>query len=665
MATANVQSLYRGPAGHAGKLHYLQRQMRSFHLNCLGIQEARTDPGTTCNSNILRLSSGHLHGQLGVELWIDLNMAIGHDRRHQPIFLRRTDFQVVHADPRRILVKMDNPTWTAWWMVLHAPHSGHPEGDRSQWWTETSDILQQFGDNDSLFVLMDANAPPGEADGCVVLSGTFSTTSSTPMLRGFLDEQRLCLPATSDCHQGEHGTWVDLRGERCHCIDHIAVSAHWLSACTVSEVLTDFDLATSNEDHRAVALQLQWYHHFEDVQTVQHHRSAGPIDFRSHSLTDQLYQHHPVDWTVDIESHAKGLRQAVHAALAAHSFTVSRSCPAKKDYITDEIWSLRTAKLAHRRVLKDLRRQLSHELLFTTLRAWRHGAAPLPENHQYATSLHCSRLKHWISYRCRARTLKKALCSCKQQELQKTLQAMDQHISASDIIKQLRRFTGPTNPRKQRHQPLPMIKDSAGHICQYPAEALQAWVDFFMKMEGGRRVTFQDLRAQWLADLQHFASDNLTIDISELPTLTDLECSFRRVACGKAQGPDLISGDLCHFQPAPLALACYSQLAKLVCHGQEPLEHKGGVLAPIYKGKGSTSLCSSYRSILVSNSIGKVLHRAVRQHGAPLYEAFLQHQQVGGRRKIPGTTRTTCSAGTLQKCQGPTCIVRRLVSGSH
>ena len=117
--------------------------------------------------------------------------------------------------------------------------------------------------------------------------------------------------------------------------------------------------------------------------------------------------------------------------------------------------------------------------------------------------------------------------------------------------------------------------------------------------------------------------------------LTDLEQAFRRVSCGRASGPDLIPGELCHFQPAPLALACYSQLTKLVCHGQEPLDHKGGILTPIYKGKGSVSSCSSYRSILVSNSIGKVLHRAVRQHGAPLYEAFLQKQQVGGRRRIP------------------------------
>ena len=635
MATANVQSLYKGPEGHAGKQHYLYRQMRSFNLNCIGIQEARTDPGVTCSFNILRLCSGHQDGHLGVELWFDLDMAIGHDSRNKPLYVRRCDFQVVHADPRRLLVKMDNPAWTAWWLVLHAPHSGYAIGERSKWWEDTSALLHQFGDDDNLFVLMDANAPPGQADGYTVIEESLPTTSGTPMLREFLLNHHLCLPATSDCHQGDRGTWTNPSGDQMHCIDHVAIPCPWLSTCTTSAVLEHFDLATAHEDHRAVALQLQWHHHFAEVKHISRSRPTGQVDFRNPHLSEQLYQHHPAEWSADIECHADGLRDTVYAALANCNTAPLDHCQIKKDYITEEIWHIRTDKLVHRRALKDLRRQLANELLFTVLRAWRQRDLPTIENYQYSTSLHCSRLKHFIGFRSKARQLKRALCNSKQQELRQTIDAMDARTTASEIIKQLRRFTGPTNPRKQRHQPLPMIRAPDGGICQYPAEALHVWIDFFMSMEGGQRRSHQALREQWVADLQKFSQAALTLDISELPTLTDLEAAFRRVACGKASGPDLIPGDLCHFQPAPLALACYSQLVKLVCHGQEPLDHKGGILAPIYKGKGSTSSCSSYRSILVSNSLGKVIHRAVRQHGAPLYEAFLQRQQVGGRRKIP------------------------------
>ena len=129
-ASANVHSLSRAPEGHAGKLHYLFQQMRSFKLNCIGIQEARTEQGVACSHNILRLSSGHSEKQLGVELWIDLDMPIGYTAKGRPICLRRSDVQVVHVDARRLIAKLDNPAWSAWIAVLHAPHSGYTGSTR-------------------------------------------------------------------------------------------------------------------------------------------------------------------------------------------------------------------------------------------------------------------------------------------------------------------------------------------------------------------------------------------------------------------------------------------------------------------------------------------------------------------------------------------------------
>eukprot|EP00435_Cladocopium_sp_Y103_P072481 s369_g40.t1 len=74
---------------------------------------------------------------------------------------------------------------------------------------------------------------------------------------------------------------------------------------------------------------------------------------------------------------------------------------------------------------------------------------------------------------------------------------------------------------------------------------------------------------------------------------------------------------------------------KLVLHGHEPLRFKGGCLTPAWKGKGGTHLVSSYRSLLVSSNLGKILHRSVRQLHASAYEHWLQSQQLGGRRHVP------------------------------
>ena len=104
---------------------------------------------------------------------------------------------------------------------------------------------------------------------------------------------------------------------------------------------------------------------------------------------------------------------------------------------------------------------------------------------------------------------------------------------------------------------------------------------------------------------------------------------------GKAHGPDL-PGELCHHHPALVARLLYPLLLKVLLHGNEPLSFKGGLLlTPAFKGKGPADNCRSYRSLLVSNHLGKAVHRTIRQHYAPLYKQFMQAQQTGGRRKTP------------------------------
>ena len=56
---------------------------------------------------------------------------------------------------------------------------------------------------------------------------------------------------------------------------------------------------------------------------------------------------------------------------------------------------------------------------------------------------------------------------------------------------------------------------------------------------------------------------------------------------------------------------------------------------PAYKGKGPTHRVNSFRSLLISSHLGKVIHRCIRQHKAEAYEKYLQGQQLGGRRKVP------------------------------
>ena len=154
-------------------------------------------------------------------------------------------------------------------------------------------------------------------------------------------------------------------------------------------------------------------------------------------------------------------------------------------------------------------------------------------------------------------------------------------------------------------------------------------------MEAGCRMSYENLRNLWIKELGDFQQEQIEVDLEQLPTLTDLEKALRRVARGKASGPDGLPGELCCQQPAALARLLYPGLLKTLLHGHEPLVFEGGYLTMAYKGKGDMDCCESFRSLLVSNHLGKAVHRAIRQKTAPLYEKFLQAQQTGGRRGVP------------------------------
>ena len=120
VATANVLSMSRGADGHGGKLQYLRSQFTSFGFNFLGLQETRTEEGTSVCKGVLRLSSGHQKGTGGVELWCNL---------HQPILpTMPSDHSLQHVNTLLLLTVIRNDClyilsihiWTyGSWLLMH------------------------------------------------------------------------------------------------------------------------------------------------------------------------------------------------------------------------------------------------------------------------------------------------------------------------------------------------------------------------------------------------------------------------------------------------------------------------------------------------------------------------------------------------------------------
>eukprot|EP00435_Cladocopium_sp_Y103_P017883 s2571_g4.t1 len=641
LATMNVLAISKAPDGHAERLHFLFEQVKSFGLNIVGIQEGRNPEGLSNTHGIYRICAGDDRGQLGVELWVNLRQPLGYDAQGHPICLHPRCFQVVHKDPRRLVVRCDHDVFTGWFLVAHGPHSGLSLTQRKEWWHQTEDLIQSLTDDSPWFWLIDANAAPGPADENVVFVDHLTSSANTSLFRDCLAACDLCLPSTSDRHHGDRNTWTAPNGQDHYCIDYVAIPQTWLPHCVYSGVLENFELGHLRDDHLPVALQLSW----------RTSRSIGSGRKPCSRSTDALWtcasnrtqiatcleQLTPAPWHTDVEQQADKLTSDLTGVLCD---AVQKPLCIKKPYIDLPIWNLRSQKLQHRKRLNELNRRLARHLLAHLFGAWKCQHLDdinILAEQQFAVSLHCWRTKAYFAHRAVALKLRQALRSAKSRVLNTTLAQLDEKTSASQVLHCLRPFIGPTNLKHCKKKTIPLVKDRHGRVCRNASEALDTWIEFFRNMEGGQRTTWQTLRTHWHAELAAGREETLSIDATELPTLTDLELAMRRTACGRARGHDSIPGGLLHHCPVQVAALVYPSVWKLMLHGQEDLQYKGGKLVQAYKGRGERDSCSSFRSLLISSQIGKSIHRTIRSRQADIFERFLQKQQVGGRRRQPVT----------------------------
>ena len=488
-ATMNVQSISKGPLGYSGKLLYLYEQVKAHGLNLVGVQEGRNEEVFSTSHDMLRIGAGHCGGHYGVELWVNLKQPIGIDKKKQPRYLKAQHFQVCHKDPQRLVVKCQAELLTCWILVAHAPHSGHTRAVRQQWWEQTDCVIDTFGDGLPWIWLIDANAEAGDADDITVFARDLASSANTDLFKACLLRNGLCLPSTMACHEGPRSTWTSPDGTTNHCIDYVAIPYAWKAYCTYSCVIDTLDLCTTNEDHKAVGVQLVWT--AEDLVRPVTKRCPQPnwhCKQARHSVLKKINLINNCSWQTDVETQAHHLSTGLQSAMR-HSPQAQRI--AKKPYITEQLWQWRAQKLRLKKRLKEVQKTMRQQALRDVLYAWQHKAADTAREDRapLMVSLFCSKLKLLAAYRNCSKRLQKGLRNAKHEHLRESLDALDTSTPASGILRCLRSYIGPTNPKMCKKKTIPLVHNEEGQPCKTPQEALDTWVDFFKGMEGGERVS--------------------------------------------------------------------------------------------------------------------------------------------------------------------------------
>ena len=131
-------------------------------------------------------------------------------------------------------------------------------------------------------------------------------------------------------------------------------------SCSHSQVVEDFDLANTHDDHKLVALQLQWQE-WKTLPRVAHTRKDRRVAQYSHQ---EHFHAHILDlphlpWSTDVEKQTEHITQHLHQVIkqkGPRTFTA-----AKKLYVSDECWSLRLDKLSTKKQIKCVHRHLRTE----------------------------------------------------------------------------------------------------------------------------------------------------------------------------------------------------------------------------------------------------------------------------------------------------------------
>eukprot|EP00438_Fugacium_kawagutii_P002699 Skav218908 [mRNA] locus=scaffold328:451778:460747:- [translate_table: standard] len=364
--TANVNSMYSGECGCAGKLGFLTEQFSQYQLLIIGLQEARTPRGSFTTGPYIRLCSGGQQGQGGLELWLSTQIPYATSAQG-PLYFARNHCVVVEAHDRHFLCYLTAPGLQLWILVGHAPHTGKSPEEISDWWSSMTALLHKHDVQGHLVVLVDANASMGHPDGRTVRTKGTSSSPSTPYLRDFAATWDLCITGSLPVHQGTQSTWTTPDGLHSRDLDHVLLSSGLADTCVWSGVMEDIDITGGHVDHDALCAQCHLASECLDPARKQR-PSIDRLQIKGNThLFSQLRDIQPSPWSTDIEEEIRSFNSQSLDCLR-NACKPARHLP-KKPYITAATWHLRECCQALASKLRVVNKHF-HNSVTSSLPSW-------------------------------------------------------------------------------------------------------------------------------------------------------------------------------------------------------------------------------------------------------------------------------------------------------
>ena len=609
IASYNVSSLRE-----AGRAALLREQAEYYELHALGLQETRSSIVDPCDSNYVRIIAGAESGTGGCELWLSRTKPYAWSSLTS-YFFQRQYAQVVHAEAQILLTVYQDGPLQLLFCVAHAPHSGQPRKTITTWWGKLTTLIHKYLQRNHLILMIDANADPqhpAEGIGELTAIARDKPRVGDECLSHFILQFGLLLPSTFGQWQEDREviTWTSNDGRFQARNDFIAIPITWQGLQLWSGPCEGLDSGTAGLDHTAVTLEVQGCFQLRpsEHRGIQFDRQR--LLQASESEIEQCLDGMPtIPWAVDVTTHAAHIEQFVEKQLSA-TFPMPSTKRTRSKIFTEETWTCISTKNRSKKVLACDHRAMSSLHQWTALRAWRRSNIYSEQRlHILVYAIKIS--STWKLHQHAAQQLRVSI----RQDRGLYVRNMLQEISTADkttIMGKLKPLKLGKRTANLGRKALPMVLMSDGRPAANPEEAKARWREHFASMEGGSETSLQALLRR-----QPACDEPEALSLADIPSLCELEAAMRHSKPGKALGMDRFPPEILHKFPGVVARLTWALFLKQSIFRCESLQHKGGRLVAAFKRRGDARLCSNYRSLLVSSSLGKCFHTAYRRRLMP------------------------------------------------
>ena len=581
----------------------LDQQLHAEKIAIAGLQETRMPQGQRTTQHYSVFASGCLQCgksvHFGTEIWVSKVIAVASDKNGQPVYLGKERPTVLHADPRRLVLRFDGVIKLTI-IAAHAPclSEHNPIDEVEVWWQQFAQICQDIDVNGGVVCCIDANAPlASHGTSLYGMAGAERSNRQTRWFQAFLDSTRFAVPATLGCHVGDQYTWVHPKGAKLR-RDYVLIHETWLPMVQRSRTIQGFDTGLFHVDHAPAVIDMGGL-------AVGKPRSRQLIDGAlmhnedcRQRFQDALHTLPMPIWSLNVDQHGD-LVQTNVMQIARQVFRPRRKKQRERPQLQESTINFIYFK---RQVLQMIRCACYDEVecLREQLRSIEKEVRRKVQHDQMLW------YDDWV------------------RSIQVSGEVHDHRQVFQKLIRLGRKKSG-----RPANRPLPMLKNAKGQMAKDFQEVQEIFCRQFAELEAGIKVSDEALYKLNTVP-PPLSQDEL--DVNFVPSLWQLQRTLMRFKTGKAPGRSGLTVELFRAGGLPMLHHFLPLMVKSVLTVHEPLCWKGGRLFALYKGKGDPSDPNSFRSIFLSELAAKMLHAMVRTRLETCWEKQIQEIQHGGRK---------------------------------